>query len=89
MGTLVFHILLFSFFLLADVDMKGKAREDELLIEFPDILTEIEEEIPEQQEDDQPPMPNEASAQLSQTQSSRTNIASNRLAQGKEFFDED
>ena len=89
MGTLVFHILLFSFFLLADVDMKGKAREDELLIEFPDILTEIEEEIPEQQEDDQPPMPNEASAQLSQTQSSRTNIASNRMAQGKEFFDED
>lgn len=89
MGTLIFHILLFSFFLLTDVNIKGTAREEELLIEFPDIIPEIEEEHPEQQEEDRPPMPNEASAQLSQTQSSRTNIASNRMAQGKEFFDED
>ncbi len=89
MGTLIFHILLFSFFLLADVNMKGTAREEELLIEFPDILPEIEEEIPEQQEQPEQPMTNEAAAPLSQMQSNRTNIASNRLAQGEEFFDED
>ena len=89
MGTLIFLILLFSFFLLADVNMKGTAREEELLIEFPDILPEIEEEIPEQQEQPEQPMTNEAAAPLSQMQSNRTNIASNRLAQGEEFFDED
>lgn len=43
MGTLVFHILLFSVFLLAEVDMKGSVREEVLLIEFPEVLPEEEE----------------------------------------------
>jgi hypothetical protein len=89
MGTLIFHILLLSFFLLADVNMKGKVQEEELLIEFPDVLPEpeIEEEVTEQQEGE--PLTNDASSQLAEAQSNRTNIASNRLAQPEEFFDED
>ena len=89
MGTLIFHILLLSFFLLADVNMKGKVQEEELLIEFPDLLPEpeIEEEVTEQQEDE--PLTSDASSPLAETQSNRTNIASNRLAQNEEFFDED
>jgi hypothetical protein len=88
MGTLLFHILLFSLFLLADIERKGTVQEEELLIEFPDMLPEPElEEEPAEQEGE--PLPNEAAAQLSQTQSNRTNIASNRLAQPDEFFDED
>ncbi|MBW6535547.1 MAG: hypothetical protein K0B11_11095 [Mariniphaga sp.] len=89
MGTLIFHILLFSFFLLADVNMKGKVQEEELLIEFPDFLPEpeIEEEVAEQHESE--PLTNDASSPLAETQNNRTNIASNRLAQTEEFFDED
>jgi hypothetical protein len=87
MGTLIFHILLFSVFLLAEMNKKGTYREEALLIEFPDLLPEPEttEEETEQQEPD----PNLASSPLSPTQSNRTNIASNRLAQPEEFFDED
>jgi hypothetical protein len=89
MGTLIFHILLFSFFLLADVNMKGTVQEEELIIEFPDLLPEpeIEEEVTEQQESE--PLTNDASSQMAETQSNRTNVASNRLAQTEEFFDED
>ncbi len=88
MGTLVFHILLVSLFLLAEVDMKGTVQEEELLIEFPDFLPEPE--IPDQiDQQEGEPIPNEAAAPLSQMQSSRTNVASNRLAQPEEFFDED
>jgi hypothetical protein len=88
MGTLVFHILLVSLFLLAEVDMKGTVQEEELLIEFPDFVPEPE--IPDQiDQQEGEPIPNEAAAPLSQMQSSRTNVASNRLAQPEEFFDED
>jgi hypothetical protein len=89
MGTLIFHILLFSFFLLADVNMKGTVQEEELIIEFPDLLPEpeIEEEVADQQEGE--PLTSEASSPLAETQNNRTNVASNRLAQTEEFFDED
>ncbi|WP_347841181.1 hypothetical protein [uncultured Draconibacterium sp.] len=89
MGTLVFHILLFSAFLLADVDIKGNVQEEAVLIEFPELLNEPEEpELPETKEENsqemQPHTPND-----------RTNIASNRLAtentttSNEEFFDKD
>lgn len=90
MGTLIFHILLFSFFLLADVNRKGEVREEELVIEFPEMLLpeqEIIEEIQERQEGE--PLTNQASSGLAQTQSNRTTVASNRMAQNDEFFDED
>lgn len=88
-GTLVFHIMLFSVFLLAEVDMKGSFREEELLIEFPDLLPEEEIYEDEPAQDESEPLPSEASVASQETQSSRTNIASNRLSQEDEFFDED
>jgi hypothetical protein len=89
-GTLVFHILLVSTFLLADVDKKGNVREEVLLIEFPELPPEpeiIEEEIDEQQ--------NEESIEEMDKLNNRTNTASNQLANqnttksAEEFFDDD
>lgn len=90
MGTLIFHILVVLFFLLADVDMKGSPKEEPLLIEFPDILPEPEEKIekPETESLDEIPVDNLES-------SNRTNAASNKLAtantttSAEEFFDDE
>jgi len=90
MGTLVFHILLFSVFLLADVDMKGNVKEEVLLIEFPDILPELEEAIDQEQADQ-----NEEKLNEDRAVNKRTNAASNQLAKtnttssADEFFDEE
>ncbi|MFV0266025.1 MAG: hypothetical protein ACK5HT_02710 [Draconibacterium sp.] len=75
MGTLVFHILLFTAFLLADIDKKGNIKEEVILIEFPDNIPEPElpEEEPEQQEEQQQQAP-------APTVNNRTNLASNRSA---------
>ncbi|NQU85483.1 MAG: hypothetical protein HQ541_06955 [Mariniphaga sp.] len=82
MGTLVFHILLISLFLLADIDMKGKMKEEPIIIEFPDILPEPEEIIDDQQEN--LAESEQGSAELI------TNRASNISAQVEDnFFDED
>ncbi len=89
MGTLVFHILLFSVFLLAEVDMKGSVREEILLIEFPEILPEEEEKIQEEekQEDAEPIASPRTEAQ--------TNVGANRLSthnnskSSKDFLDDD
>jgi hypothetical protein len=43
MGTLIFHILLFGFLFLSEVDLKGNIKEESLIIEFPEI-PEIKEE---------------------------------------------
>lgn len=87
MGTLVFHILLFSTFLLADVDIKGNAKEELILIEFPELPAEpeIEEQIEEQVE---------SAADIPST-NQQSNIASNRTATENtttstdDFFDND
>lgn len=82
MGTLVFHILLFSFFLLAEVDMKGNIKEEPLLIEFPEIP------VVEEKQEIQPENPG------STTGSGVSNIASNKLSKSTDvsastenFFD--
>jgi hypothetical protein len=75
MGTLVFHILLVSAFLLAEVDMKGNIKEKAILIEFPDNLPEPEK-VAEQTEDPNQDNPSQSSTSTERT----TNIASNRLA---------
>lgn len=90
MGTLIFHILLFSAFLLAEVEMKGTVQEEELLIEFPEELIsepEVleEDELPDQGE----PVPNDPSSQLSETQNNRTNIASKQILESEDFFDDE
>lgn len=90
MGTLVFHILLFSAFLLADVEIKGNVKEEAIVIEFPDIVPEpevIEDEV-ENQEQNQPDNRNE-------NINNRSNLASNQTASenttksADEFFDDD
>ena len=88
MGTLLFHILLFSAFILADVNMKGNAKEEELIIEFPDIIPEPEEpEIQEEILEEQP--------ESEQSSANATNLASNRTAREEttssvdEFFDQE
>jgi hypothetical protein len=89
MGTLVFHIILFSFFLLAEVDMKGNIQEEEILIEFPEELLPEPEYLEEFPEESGEPLPNDPASKLSLEQSSKTNIASKRLTESEEFFDED
>lgn len=89
MGTLVFHILLFSAFLLAEVDMKGNTQEEELLIEFPEELLNEPELPEEEQAEQQESKPNDPSSPLSETQSTRTNIASKQIMENEEFFDEE
>ncbi len=88
-GTLAFHILLVLTFLLADVDMKGNVKEEEIIIEFPDIDPEpeelVESETPQQED-----VPNNPSSQNFEPQSQRTNRASNKSSSTTdEFFDED
>ena len=83
----MFHILLFSAFLLADVDIKGNAKEELILIEFPELPAEpeIEEQIEEQVE---------SAADIPST-NQQSNIASNRTATENtttstdDFFDND
>lgn len=70
MGTLIFHILLFGFFLLAEVDMKGNIKEEPILIEFPEIQTdEIKTEVQSENENrkDGPEITNTASNKLSKS----------------------
>ena len=84
---MVFHILLFSAFLLADVDIKGNAKEELILIEFPELPAEpeIEEQVEEQVE----------SAADIPSANQQSNIASNRRAtentttSTEDFFDND
>lgn len=90
MGTLVFHILLISAFLLADVDMKGNVKKDEIIIEFPDLIPELEE-LTEQQVEEKEDQDNPETNNLEKIVQS--NAASNQLAAQKttssaeEFFD--
>lgn len=89
MGTLIFHILLVLTFLLADVDMKGSVKEEEIIIEFPDIIPEPEETIEESETQPEEDLPNDPSTQTTISQNQRTNRASNRLSSTEEFFDEE
>lgn len=85
MGTLIFHILLVGSFLVADINRKGNYREEEILIEFPDIIPE-EEERPEEEAEN-----NEVEQIADATQQQRislTNRASSGTAVRNEFFDE-
>jgi len=85
----VFHIILVTSFLLAEVEMKGNIKDEPLLIEFPDILPEEEEIVPEKEKAE------ELAAPEIRSTNNLTNAASNRLSVEKsttskdKFFDED
>ena len=87
-GTLLFHILLFSAFLLADVNMKGDVIEEELIIDFPELPPEPEKPV-EEQTKQQEDVPNDASQPNAESVRQVTNRASNRLATKDRFFDDD
>lgn len=88
MGTLIFHILLFSAFLLADVNIKGNVKEKALIIDFPELPPEPEKPAEEQTKQKEEVPSNESQPN---TEPSRqlTNRASNRLAVKDNFFDKD
>jgi hypothetical protein len=88
-GTLVFHILLVTAFLLAELDRKGNPQEEVFFMELPELLPEEEPEEENQDLQESDPVTSQASAALNQVQSNRTNMASNRLAQNEKFFDEE
>ena len=85
----MFHIILVAAFLLAEVEMKGNIKDEPLLIEFPDILPEEEEIVPEKEKAE------ELAAPETRSTNNLTNAAYNRLAVEKsttskdKFFDED
>ncbi len=91
MGTLAFHILLVLAFLLAEVDMKGNVKEEEIIIEFPEIVPEPKEEDIKEEAQKQEEAPNDPSSRDTERQSQRTNRASNRSfpKPTDDFFDED
>ncbi len=84
MGTLIFHILLFGIFFLAEIDMKGNISEEPIFIEFPEMPEIEEKQVVESERSD-----NVNGKNL-------TNLASNRLSESEErtvsaekFFDND
>ena len=83
-GTLVFHIVLVSSFLLADIDTKGKIKEEQILIEFPE---EIFEELMEEEAAVQEEAPNTPST-AQNLPSQRSNRAANQAFTNDRFFDE-
>jgi hypothetical protein len=88
MGTLIFHILLFSAFLLADINIKGNVKEEELIIDFPDIPPEQEKPV-EKQTEQQQENPNDVSQPNNALTKRTTNRASNQLAAKDNFFNKD
>lgn len=80
MGTLGFHIMVFAFFLLADVDLKRAMKEAEVVIEIPLEIEEEEMEAPDEGEE----------VMTGNIPSSGSNRPSARsLAGSDEFFNED
>jgi hypothetical protein len=85
MGTLIFHILLMSIFLLAEIDMKREMTETAILIELP------VDEIQEPEMEDETVQPEQV---MTSQPSARTNMPSTsanvpgRTSSREAFFDE-
>jgi hypothetical protein len=85
----VFHIFLFAAFILSDVDIKGNVKEEVMVIEFPDQLSEPEME--KESDENEVLQPTE---KINKISNNRSNIASNRSAienttkSADEFFDD-
>ncbi len=87
-GTLIFHILLFCSFMLAEINRKGEVTEEPIIVDFTDPEDmkepEIEEIAEEQEEQNTPSNQNE----LKQT-TSPSNQAINDAPAKDPFFDEE
>jgi hypothetical protein len=88
-GTLIFHILLVGFILIAEIDDKGEIRGNAIEIEIPvELLNQAEElQAPSQESNNQNPnSPGSGETPMQET----TNIPSNRgLVAGKDHFFDD
>lgn len=83
MGTLIFHILLFGSFFLAEINLKREAKEEPIILDFSNS-----EEIPEpevQQSDDDENPPSDLSQQAFTARSNRAVNEANK----DPFFDEE
>ncbi len=83
-GTLIFHILLFSSFLLSEVKMKREVKEESIIIDFSSIEEVPELEKPEENKEEE----NNPSEQSPQSQKNKSNRAVNE-ANKDPFFDEE
>ncbi len=84
-GTLVFHILLFVFIILANVKVKEDMQEEEIVVDFSQVeeTPEIKEEQLKQEEENTP-----STTQDNSYTQSRSNRAVNDAAKKDPFFDE-
>ena len=83
-GTLLFHILLMSSFLLAEVNLKGKVKEEPIIIDFSDTKEQpVKTEEQKAQKDQNSPSTPDHNQQLT----SRSNQAVNDASKKDPFFD--
>jgi len=94
MGTLIFHILLFSFFWLAELNLSVKTEKDEaILLDF--TLPEKMEEVPESETEKQPDknLASNQSAKNNQQSASNRGVNdapnNNKASRQDKFFDAD
>jgi len=87
-GTLLFHIFVFSAFLIAEVKIKGNIKEEPVLIEFPDILPEKEDNVSEKENTEELSVPeNKSGNNLTNAASNRLSIKNNTSTTDKYFDD--
>ena len=90
MGTLIFHILLISGFLLSEMKLKGEVKEEPVVIEFADTEEKIPEETEqEKQQQDQKDENTPANDQVSEKTTGKSNQAVNDAPHKDPFFNED
>lgn len=84
-GTLVFHILLFVFIILANVKVKEDMQEEEIIVDFSQVeeTPEVKEEQQSQEDENTPSTP-----QDNPYTQSKSNRAVNDAAKNDPFFDE-
>jgi hypothetical protein len=84
MGTLIFHILLFSGFLIAEIDFKGNVREEAIIIDFSTVeeVKKMMEQTEKSKDQNTPSTQNEPGAAIS-------NKAVNDARTKDDFFDKD
>lgn len=85
-GTLVFHLALLGAILLANVNIQGEVKEEEIVIDFSQTEPpkELKEEKQAQQEDENTP-----SSKQGNSSNARSNRAVNDAAKKDPFFDAD
>jgi hypothetical protein len=85
MGTLVFHILLMLSFLSANIDIKNEIKENQIIIDFPDIPKNEKEDVPEKEK-----VEKKVSNTANSNNKLTTNRASNLTAKKEDkFFNEE